>query len=168
MASSALTTAPTRRNQGHRKLTPEKVQTAGMMAAKGMSNRMIARGLGVTTETLRLWTIKGKSKVGTELEIALSAAIEQGTVYGALRLVQLAEEHAQSNFQAVKWLLSASPKFRADYGDNAKAEQDVLRVLNCVVDAIAEQPFLDDDQRQAIMLSIQSRCGAMEAEDYDD
>lgn len=168
MTTSQLSLHQGRPRGPHRKLNPQVVQTAGMMAMKGISDRLIARAVGVNVATFSMWKARGRTGLGSDLERHLYEAMSQGQVYGALQLISVAENHAKVNFNACRWLLERSPKFRADYAENSKAESDVLKVLNCVVEAIDEQPFLDQDQKQALLLAIQARCGAMDAEDFDD
>mgnify|MGYP006266532911 CR=1 FL=1 len=133
-------------------LTAEMIPVAAEIAAKCPSISAIARGLGVTTHTIRNWMRKGETDESDSLHAqfftAIHAALLDGEKYLSLKLFN-------GDGKDAAWLLTHSPFFRDEWSDAAATRREVQAVLSTVVQAI-QGSDLTPEQQDHLLLRMQA------------
>jgi len=143
----------------HYKLNDAVIKKVRFLCEYGAPLEHIAPAVGVTYESIRQWLANAKGPDPTDLEIALSVAINEGRAAGGLRLAsKIAESADAGDTRDAQWLLTHSPAFRRHYSDNAavtRAFSDGVQACVAAVQAVGLTP----EQERAVLLQISARTG---------
>ena len=150
----------------HRKLTSEAISRAAELVRIGAPMASVAQGIGVHRSTLWEWIRAGTEPGATGLEADLADAITRARVEGEETLLQRLHQLAEKgDTRAATWLLSHSPRWRDTWSDAAQARREVQRTVQLFVAALEEEPSLQPEQREKILLRARSKGLALAAED---
>ena len=143
----------------HRKLNWELIKKIRILAEFGGPMEHIAPAVGVSYAIIKVWISNAKTGVGTELEVALLAAINEGRAKGGMRLTNIIAKAAdQGNTKDAQWMLTHSPAFRNHYSDNAAIVRARQEGIELAVQALTESQ-LPPEQERDLLLRIQSKTG---------
>jgi hypothetical protein len=110
-------------------------------------------------ESIRQWLLNAKSNNASQMEIALSAAIDEGRAKGGMRLTNIIAKAAdEGSTRDAQWMLTHSPAFRKHYSDNAAILRAKQEGIELAVQALAESE-LPPEQERNLLLRIQSKTG---------
>lgn len=133
-------------------LTAEMIPLAAEIASKCPSFTAVARGLGVTTDTIRNWMKRGETDEPESLHAqffrAIHAALAEGEKYLSLKLFN-------GDGKDAAWLLTHSPFFRDEWSDAAATRREVQAVLSTVVQTI-QGSDLTPEQQDHLLLRMQA------------
>jgi hypothetical protein len=107
--------------------------------ATGVPRKYAAQRAGIDESTLRLWCSKGrKGGRGSEIYIALLAAIKKAEADAVARNVALIQQAASKSWQAAAWWLER--RYHADFGRRDKT----------ILQAGKKGPNLGEDVRERL------------------
>jgi len=143
----------------HYKLNDAVIKKVRFLCEYGAPLEHIAPAVGVTYESIRQWLANAKGPDPTDLEIALSVAINEGRAAGGLRLAsKIAESADAGDTRDAQWLLTHSPAFRRHYSDNAAVTRAFSDGVQACVAAV-QASGLTPEQERAVLLQISARTG---------
>jgi hypothetical protein len=143
----------------HYKLNDAVIKKVRFLCEYGAPLEHIAPAVGVTYESIRQWLANAKGPDPTDLEIALSVAINEGRAAGGLRLAsKIAESADAGDTRDAQWLLTHSPAFRRHYSDNAAVTRAFSDGVQACVAAV-QAAGLTPEQERAVLLQISARTG---------
>lgn len=141
--------------EAHRKLDAGVVAKAQRLAAAGLPMASIAAGCRVSPSAMRAWLRNAREGNGSALEVALLAAIEEGSAEGEQRLLEAIHSSAATDWRPCTWLLAHSPRWRSTWADQAAIRAEVRRTVATVVGVIGEAG-LPPDQERLLLLRLQA------------
>lgn len=143
----------------HYKLNWELIKKVRILAEFGGPIEHIAAAVGVSYAVIKLWITNAKKGEGTELELALLAAIQQGQAKGGMRLANIIAKAADNgSTRDAQWMLTHSPAFRNHYSDNAAIVRAKQEGIELAVQALVESELTPEQERN-LLLRIQSKTG---------
>jgi hypothetical protein len=143
----------------HYKLNYDLIEKVRILAEFGGPLEHIAAAVGVSYESIRQWLLNAKSNNASQMEIALSAAIDEGRAKGGMRLTNIIAKAAdEGSTRDAQWMLTHSPAFRKHYSDNAAILRAKQEGIELAVQALAESE-LPPEQERNLLLRIQSKTG---------
>jgi hypothetical protein len=145
------------KERGHYKLNQELIQRAARLTALGWSRTAVAEACGVTPETFRFWLENAQGDEPTELELSLSAAIQEAGAAGEERL---AAKIADGDTRDAQWLLTHSALWRDRWSDAAATRREVYKALTGVVQVIQQSDLTPEQQDRLIMRMQAAGIGA--------
>lgn len=151
-----MTAAPAAAEHGHRRLTPEVVARARDLAGDGLPLASIAAGCGVGYSSLRWWLKRARDGEGSELELALLSAMQEGAADGERQLLARIRAGAAAEWKAAAWLLSHSPRWRDSWSERAGVDAALSRQARQVLDALMAPDFLPPDQQRELLLRLKA------------
>lgn len=159
-----MTAAPQPVDRSHRHLTPEVVARARDLAADGLPLASIAAGCGVGYSSLRWWLKRARDGEGSDLELALLSAMQEGAADGERELLGRIRGAAAAEWKAAAWLLSHSPRWREHFSDAGYERRAERQTLAAVVQAITATGLTLEDQRRLLLQLRAHALGAPEPE----
>ena len=143
----------------HYKLNWELIKKVRILAEFGGPLEHIAAAVGVSYRAINEWIANAKTDKGTQLEILLLQAIDEGRAKGGMRLANIIAKAAdEGNTRDAQWMLTHSPAFRNHYSDNAAIVRARQEGIELAVQALAESE-LSPEQERNLLLRIQSKTG---------
>jgi len=143
----------------HYKLNYELIEKVRILSEFGGPLEHIAAAVGVSYRAINEWIANAKTDKGTQLEILLLQAIDEGRAKGGMRLANIIAKAAdEGNTRDAQWMLTHSPAFRNHYSDNAAIVRARQEGIELAVQALAESE-LSPEQERDLLLRIQSKTG---------
>lgn len=138
-------------DRGHRRLTPEVVARVRELAADGLPLASIAAGCGVGYSSLRWWLKRARDGEGSDLELALLSAMQEGAADGERELLGRIRGAAAGEWKAAAWLLSHSPRWREHFSDAGYERRIERRTMALAVQALAAAGQAPEDERRVLL-----------------
>lgn len=139
------------------KLTPEIVEQARELAARGLAKTQIAVALKVSTNTVDRWLAEGKNADPDSLQALFSIAIYDGWIATGSKFLNHLQRHAENgSTSAATWFLTHHPFFRDEFSDAAADRRVERQTIAAVIEAIAAAG-LTPEQERAVLLQIDAR-----------
>lgn len=143
----------------HYKLNYDLIEKVRILAEFGGPLEHIAAAVGVSYESIRQWLLNAKSNNASQMEIALSAAIDEGRAKGGMRLTNIIAKAAdEGSTRDAQWMLTHSPAFRKHYSDAAALNRARQEGVEMAIQALSSAN-LPTDQERHLLLRITAMTG---------